>query len=114
MVSHTIHAEGAVLLRQRAYRVPYSQREKVYKEIMGMLEAGVIHPSKSPWASPMVLIPKKDGGVRLCVEYRRLNQVAKFDAYPMPGIEDVLDKIGPATVITALDLVLVLANTSGP
>ena len=60
------------------------------------------------------LFLKKDGGVRLCVDYRRLNQVAKFDAYPMPRIEDVLDKIGPATVITALDLVLVLANTSGP
>ena len=114
VVSHTIHAEGAVPIRQRAYRVPYSQREQVQKEIMGMLEAGVIRPSKSPWASPMVLVPKKDGGVRLCVDYRRLNQVAKFDAYPMPRIEDVLDKIGPATVITALDLVLVLANTSGP
>ena len=67
VVSHTIHEEGAVLLRQRAYRVPYSQWEKVYKEIMGMLEAGVIHPSKSPWASPMVLIPKKRWrGATLC------------------------------------------------
>ena len=72
---------------------------------MGMLEAGVIHLSKSPWASPMVMVPKKDGGMRLCVDYQRLNQVAKFDAYPMPRTEDVLDKIGPATVITTLDLV---------
>ena len=105
MVTHSIYLEEAVPIRQRAYRVPYSQRDLVQKEIAGMLADGVIRPSKSPWASPIVLVPKKDGGVRLCVDYRKLNQLAKFDAYPMPRTEEVLDRIGPATVITTLDLV---------
>ena len=66
MVTHSIYVEEAVPIRQRAYRVPYSQRDLVQKEIAGMLADGVIRPSKSPWASPIVFVPKKDGGVRLC------------------------------------------------
>ena len=57
-----------------------------------MLELGAIQPSSSPWASPVVLVEKKDGDVRFCVDYRKVNQVAKFDAYSMPRIEDVLDQ----------------------
>ena len=69
-----------------------------------MLEAKIIRPSTSPWASPIVLVEKKDGTVRFCVDYRKLNQLAKFDAYPMPRIEEVLDSIGSAMYITTLDL----------
>ena len=85
VVSHTIHAKGAVPIRQRAYRVPYSQQEQVQKEIMGMLEAGVIHPSKSPWASPMVLVPKKGGGPlsRLCHwSWNRIPRSNQDQVYP--------------------------------
>ena len=69
-----------------------------------MLKADVIRPSVSPWASPIVLVTKKDGDVRFCVDYRKLNQVAKFDAYPMPRTEELIDTIGPAEVISTLDL----------
>ena len=55
-------------------------------------------------ASPMVIVKKKDGGVRLCVDYRRLNAITKFDAYPMPRIEELLDKIGTARYISTMDL----------
>jgi len=57
-----------------------------------MLEAKVIRPSTSPWASPIVLVPKKDGGVRFCVDYRKLNAKASFDAYPMPRVEEMFAK----------------------
>ena len=69
-----------------------------------MLELGAVQPSSSPWASPVVLVEKKDGDVRFCVDYRKVNQVAKFDAYPMPRVEDVLEEVGPAKYITTLDL----------
>jgi len=68
-----------------------------------MLQVKVIRPSTSPWASPIVLIPKKDGSIRFCVDYMKLNQVAKFDAYPMPRVEKLIDTIEFATFISTLD-----------
>jgi len=70
-----------------------------------MLQAGVVRPSTSPWASPIVLVTKKDGSVQFCVDYRKLNLVAKFDAYPMPSrVEELINTVGPATVISTLDI----------
>ena len=63
-------------------RIPYSKRELVKEELDEMLAAGMIHPSTSPWASPIVLVPKKDGRVRFCVDYHMLDANATFDAYP--------------------------------
>ena len=59
-----------------------------------MEEMGVITPSSSKWAAPIVLVPKKDGTTRFCVDYRGLNGVAQFDAYPMPRVVDIVDKLG--------------------
>ena len=104
LTEHEIHVGDAAPIRQKPYRVPYSQRDVVKRELEEMMAAGVIQPSTSPWASPIVLVEKKDGGVRFCVDFRKLNQVAKFDAYPMPRIEEMFEKIGSATVISTLDL----------
>ena len=73
-------------------------------EIQKMLDAKVIRPSTSPWVSPIVLVDKKDGMIQFCIDYRKVNQVARFDAYPMPRVEEVLDSIGSAKFITTLDL----------
>jgi len=68
-----------------------------------MLKLKVIEPSHSAWASPVVIVPKKNGTDRFCVAYRRLNNTTKKDAYPLPRMEDFLDSLGDATVFTSLD-----------
>ena len=92
-------------IRQQPYRVPASRKERVKKEIDKMLEMGIIQPSTSQWASPIVLVEKKDGDMRFCVDYCKLNEVSKFDAYPMPRVEEVLESVSAAKFISTLDLV---------
>jgi len=72
--------------------------------IADMEKQGVICPSSSPWASPVVLVPKKNGQLRFCIDYRRLNAITKKDIYPLPRIDDTLDQLGKAKYFTSLDL----------
>ena len=69
-------------------------KQEVARQIQSIQEAGVIQPSNSPWASPIVLVRKKDGTYRCCVDYRELNAVTKPDSYPLPRIDDLLDQLG--------------------
>ncbi|CAM5100475.1 unnamed protein product [Natator depressus] len=69
-----------------------------------MLALGVIQPSASPWASPVVLVPKKDRSIRFCVDYRKLNAITVSDAYPMPRPDELLDKLGGARYLTTMPL----------
>ena len=69
-----------------------------------MLAEGVIEPPQSDWASTIILVRKKDNSIRLCVDYRKLNAQSRIDAYPIPRIEDILDKVGKVKFITTLDL----------
>jgi len=68
-----------------------------------MLKLKVIEPSHSAWESPVVIVPKKNRKARFCVDYRRLNNITKKDAYPLPRMEDFLDSLGDAKVFTSLD-----------
>ena len=70
-----------------------------------MLKKDVIRPCISPWASPIVLVRKKDGSMRLCVDYRKLNAVTRKDAYPLPRVDDTLDTLSGSKWFTALDLI---------
>ena len=72
--------------------------------IEDMLSRGVIQSSSSPWSSPIVLVPKKDGSVRFCIDYRRLNGVTRKDVYPLPRIDDILDTLGTSQYFSSLDL----------
>ncbi len=69
-----------------------------------MLRLGVIEPSRSPWSSPIVMVPKPDGTLRFCNDFRRLNEVSEFDSYPMPRVDELLDRLGRARFISTLDL----------
>ena len=70
-----------------------------------MLEKDVIQPSSSPWASPIVLVQKKDGSTRFCIDYRKVNTVTRKDAYPMPRVDDTLDTLAGAKWFSTLDLI---------
>lgn len=69
-----------------------------------MLDMRVIEGSNSDWCCPIVLVRKSDGSIRFCVDDRRVNEVSKFDAYPMPQVDELLDRLGKARVYTTLDL----------
>ena len=84
IVEHTINTGTANPIRKPPYRVPHSYREMVKTELKEMLESEIIEPSTSQWSAPIVLVKKKDGSLRVCVDYRGLNSVSQIDAYPMP------------------------------
>ena len=91
-------------MKQRPYRLPHAYWEEVKQELREMLAEGVIELSQSDWASPIVLVRKKDGSICLCVDYRKLNAQSRTDAYPVPRIEYILDRVCKAKFITTLDL----------
>lgn len=104
VIEHTIRLKDTRPFRQRPYRVPQKLVEQLQKEIEAMLQLGVIEPSNSEWCSPVVIVYKKDGTLRICIDFRKLNSVSEFDAYPMPRIDELLERIGSARYITTLDL----------
>ncbi|KAK7915940.1 hypothetical protein WMY93_011701 [Mugilogobius chulae] len=104
LVQHKIRLKKDAPVRQRSYRIPERLVPVLQKEIMLMLELGIIEVSSSEWCSPIVLVPKKDGSLRFCIDFRYLNAISNFDPYPMPRIDDLLEKVGGAAFITTLDL----------
>lgn len=80
--------------RQSARHIPYTAQQELAHLLEDMQRSQVIQPSESPWASPIVLVRKKDGTLRLCIDYRTLNSVTKADSFPLPRIDDILDQLG--------------------
>ncbi len=72
---------------QQPYRIPHAWKDQVRQEIQTMLDAGIIVPSDSPWTSPIIPVKKKDGNIRVCVDYRKLNMVTEEDRYQMPRVQ---------------------------
>ena len=103
MVQHQIITEGAPI-RQQVRRIPVALQEVVDTEVKKMLELGVVRQSHSPWSSPTVMVRKKDGSWRFCVDFRKLNAVTHRDAYPLPRIDSTLDTLKGSTLFTTLDL----------
>ena len=101
---HSIDTGQANPICSGPYRIPRSLIDAVDKELDQMLEMGIVRPSTSPWASPVVIVPKPDGNIRFCIDYRKLNRVTKMDAYPMPRTDQMLEKIAKAKFISTIDL----------
>jgi hypothetical protein len=91
LVKHHISTGDATPIKQPPRRMPLSLREEAKKAVEEMIQHKVIEPAKGPWSSPVVLVRKKDGGVRFCVDYRKLNAATHKDSYPLPRIDDTLE-----------------------
>ena len=103
-VKHSINTGDAAPVRQPLRRSSPQQRAEVERQVHELLAKGLIEPSNSPWSSPVVLVSKKDGSKRLCLDYRKLNMLSRKDAYPLPRIDDSLDALGGAKFFSTLDL----------
>ena len=104
VVEHHVDTGDHAPIKQPFRRVPFVHRDVIAGMVKSMEQQGVIRPSTSPWGSPVVLIPKKGGTKRFCVDYRRLNAITKKDVYPLPRIDDILDTLGGNKYFTSLDL----------
>lgn len=104
LLRHQIITEGPPI-KQAAYRLARSEKEHVSEYIRSSLESGIIRPPTSPWSSPILLVQKKDGTKRFCVDYWKLNAVTKKDVFPIPKVEDVLERLAGMKYFTTLDLV---------
>ena len=91
-IKHVIELEeGAKPIYEPLRRYAVHEKEEIEKQTKDMLSKGVVEPSKSPWAAPVVLVKKKDGTMRFCIDYRKVNNVTKKWVYPLPRIDDALD-----------------------
>ncbi|GFT63634.1 retrovirus-related Pol polyprotein from transposon 412 [Trichonephila clavipes] len=93
VTQHRIDTADHPPIKQHPRRLPFAKQEEVGTLLREMQENDIIEPSSSPWASPIVLVRKKDGSTRFCVDYRKLNDVTKKDSYPLPRIDDTLETI---------------------
>ena len=102
---HRIKLEpGSVPPYKRQYRVSAAELAEVRRQLDEYLEKGWIRPSCSPYGAPIVFIRKKTGELRMTVDYRALNRQTKKDVYPLPRIDDLLDKLSRAKFLSAIDL----------
>ena len=104
LVKHHIQLDNYTPIKDRYRRIPPHQYKEVCKHLKEMLDIGAIRRSNSPWASPVVLVRKKDGSLRFCIDLRKLNAWTVKDAYSLPHIEHALDSLNGVCIFTSLDL----------
>ena len=104
MIEHKIELTDNNPVRSRPYPLPYALRENLKREIQDMLSLGIIRESNSPFASPIVIVTKKNGSDRICVDYRKLNKLTVTDLEPMITAKDLFQRLGKSKYYSKIDL----------
>lgn len=103
-IYHDVDVGDAAPIKQHPYRLNPRKHQYLKEEIKYLLENDFIEPSSSSWSSPCLLVPKPDGSYRMCTDYRKVNSVTKTDTFPIPRMDDCIDKVGKAKYVTKFDL----------
>ena len=90
-IEHAIDTQGAAPIKQRYRRFAPPLQKEINQQLDKLLRQGIIEPSMSPWASPLVPVRKKNGKLRICVDFRAVNDVTKKDSFPLPCISDAVN-----------------------
>ena len=104
VIQHTIDTGKNPPIRQHPRRLPYAYRAETRNQVQDMLNQGVIQSSCSQRASPIVLVKRKDGSYRFCVDYRKLNSITKKDAHPLPRVDDLLNALHGSCLFSTLNI----------
>jgi hypothetical protein len=95
---------GTSPIAKRPYRMAASELAELKKQLEELQQSGFIRPSSSPWGAPVLFVKKKDGSMRMCVDYRALNEVTIKNKYPLPRIDDLFDQLKGAKYFSKIDL----------
>ncbi|KAK7105148.1 hypothetical protein V1264_016564 [Littorina saxatilis] len=104
LVEHEVHLTSDVPVRSKPYPIPFQARESLKKDIDNMLKMGVIRESSSPYSSPVVVVKKKDGTNRVCIDFRKVNKITVFDPEPMPTATDLFRQLTGSKIFSKIDL----------
>ncbi len=104
LIKHSIDTQGRGPIRQRPYRHPWSHTAALQWQLSELKKAGIIVESNSAWAAPVVLVEKKNGELRVCMDYRKLNSITKRYSFPMPRVDETLHKLYGKKFNSTLDL----------
>ena len=103
-IFHDVNVGDAAPVKQHSYKLNPRKQQYLKEEIKYLLEKDFIEPSSSSWSSPCILVPKPDGSYQMCTDYRKINSVTKTDTFPIPRMDDCIDKVGKAKYVTKFDL----------
>ena len=101
---HKIDTQKAIPIKNKGRKYSPGERQAMVEEVDKLMEAKVIRPSRSPWSSNPLLVSKPDGTLRMCIDYRQINEVTVKDSYPMPRSDDIFDGVGQAKYFSTIDL----------
>ena len=101
---HSINTQGSSPIREPPRRIPHHLKDEIKRQLDELVESQIIEPSSSEWATALVPVKKKNGKIRLCIDYRELNKVTKKDSYPIPRLDDTTDKFFDIKCFTTLDM----------
>jgi Reverse transcriptase (RNA-dependent DNA polymerase) len=102
-IEHEIKTTGEIPKRQSPFRLSFAEQEELSKQLEDLLQRGYISPSKSPYGATVLFVRKKDGSLRMCIDYRALNRVTVRDNYGLPHLQELLDHAGRSSIFSVLD-----------